>query len=845
MMGGILLLITLPLFAGPEPTPTSNVPFVYDLIDNLQDAREFHCPALRLCEVKELTKWTSPEKPPGKRYFRCSTDFFVGSDLEQQRFELWHGNERIPRLENPDEDSPLPFWTFDYAHLKGLCMYKRFDASDCEIIPVKGFTGNAEVEIFAYGTPADDKWPILWVMLNGRQRQEQEINSTISRLYRFPFTFSGGISNLQVCFVNDFQQMGRGDRNIILNWAKLIPASRIDLYVESPTSSATEGITLRSLPSHLSFALGDHPDSLFPFRPESEVSPQSSLEAEINADGEVRRSLFLPGPSRLAYPMRIPTGAILEFAVTVAHGYAESLRWGHGMVRWTWESQNGEKTVLFERFFDPEHQVRERRWVPFEIGLECCAGQEGLLVLETENGFPGRSGISAGLRDDRFQGIRVAHPRLHSARREPEQRLSSHPNVVIISIDTLRADHVGCYGYHRDTTPHLDRLASEGVLFEEAHSPASWTLPAHVSLFCSLYPSTHSIHEKGGRIASDYTQLGEWFLRRGYRTGAFVDGGGLSHVYGYARGFDVYQDRTIGIARILPHALEWWTAQPSGYPRLMFIHFYDVHDPYGNAEEYRKLFHPQPDYHRLPDFFSATLEFRESVERGDQILIDEDIAHLLALYDGDLFYSDEKLGGFFDTLRGRGEWDSTLVVVLSDHGEEFLEHGSLFHGHTVYQELLHVPLVVKFPKGEWAGTRVKELASLIDILPTLADWMGEEPASEWQGQSLIPLISGGDEQREAIYGEREGEFKKIAPDFHLIVYPEPASSDKRPELYDARFDPAEQFDLFDEAGPWAGEEASLVHDIRSRLMDESIGADQRSLTDPELEEQLKALGYVR
>jgi arylsulfatase A-like enzyme len=842
----LIVFFPLILLAAAGSSASEDKPFVYDLIAHLDDAEEFHCPVLTLCEVEELTDWRGPKKVPGKGCLLYSTTAFFAGDPIRQEIELWQNQRRIPLYESPADAPSLPFWTFHHREPEWVPFRTGvFQKNECKSVPVEVAAGTCEVQVFARGTPAKNKWPIMWVMVNHRQKQEQEISSSTGSLHHFYLTFPGGESLLRFCFVNDAREPTPGERDLSIDWARIIPESTIDLYVEATATPATEDLALRFLPEHLSFALRDHPDSLSPLRPESGVNRRSAAQLEIGVNGETRQALFLPGPSRIAYPLHIPPDAALEFAVTVAHGYGSTVSWGHGTVRWLWESNSGEKTILFERFFDPEHRTDERRWIPSRVGLQSLADEKGLLILETENGFPGGERIGVKLTEDRFQGIRVAHPRVYGAADLARPRPASRPDVVIISIDTLRADHVGCYGYHRNTTPHLDRLAAEGVLFEEAYSPGSWTPPAHVSLFTSLYPSTHSIVDDARRIADDHIQLGEWFRQLGYRTGGFTDGGYLRHFFGYARGFDVYRDQTVGIAGILPHALRWWQDQPPGHPRMMFIHFYDVHDPYGSAEEYQRLFHPLIGYKRFPYLFVPSLEFRGKVASGELILIDDDITHMLALYDGDLFYSDEKLGEFFATLRERDEWDSTMVVSLSDHGEEFLDHGSLYHRHSVYQELVHIPLITKFPGGKWAGTRVKGLASLVDILPTLADWLGEEPLPQWQGESLLPLMSDSPPEREAVYAETLEVFKKITPEFRLLVPVGASTGEEEPELYDARFDPGEQFNLYDVAGEWAPEEAATVREVRREFKADSVGVDEAPPVDRELEDQLRALGYVR
>ena len=221
--------------------------------------------------------------------------------------------------------------------------------------------------------------------------------------------------------------------------------------------------------------------------------------------------------------------------------------------------------------------------------------------------------------------------------------------IILISLDTLRADHLGSYGYHRDTSPHIDALAKESILFENAVVQSPWTLPSHMSIMTSLYPSFHGVDEFSFRLADEHVTLAELLKEHGYQTAAFTDGVWMRAVTGMNQGFDMYDDQGVHIANILPKVEKWLDANRSK-PFFLFIHCYDIHVPYNPPPPYNTMFH---DFtytgHLAPNgkTFTAINEKKLSVT-------DEDVRHFIALYDGGIRYTDAKIGEFLSYLRNRG-----------------------------------------------------------------------------------------------------------------------------------------------------------------------------------------------
>ena len=304
-------------------------------------------------------------------------------------------------------------------------------------------------------------------------------------------------------------------------------------------------------------------------------------------------------------------------------------------------------------------------------------------------------------------------------------------NIILISLDTLRADHLGTYGYHRNTSPFIDAFAKESIVFEHAVVQAPNTLPSHMSIMTSLYPSFHGTWNKNSRLDDEHITLAELLQGKGYQTAAFVDGGFVSASFGFDQGFDIYDDQGRRIAQILPKVKKWLDENKSN-PFFLFIHCFDIHSPYK----------PPPPYDRIFHDFTYTGHF--NLSRKDQKLkmdvTEEDLRHLIALYDGGIRYTDEKIGEFLSYLRDSGLYDQSLIIITSDHGEEFQEHGGFLHWQIYYRPNLNVPLIMRIPNYPKEEIRINELVRSIDLLPTILELTELPPHTRAQGISLLPLI---------------------------------------------------------------------------------------------------------
>src|SRR5262245_24152465 len=316
------------------------------------------------------------------------------------------------------------------------------------------------------------------------------------------------------------------------------------------------------------------------------------------------------------------------------------------------------------------------------------------------------------------------------------------PNVVLICLDTVRADHLGTYGYARATTPSIDALAARALVFERASATADWTKPSVPSFLTGTYPCQHGVYEGSAHdedrevtdlLPAESLTLAEAFQQLGYTTGAVVNNAQLRAGNGFEQGFDSYFERELMNAReIRWRALDWIDGvekRGGGRPFFLYLHFLDAHWPYPAPEEWLTRFAPAAATERFRGEDSRALY--AAINCGRHALTGEDREALLALYDGALAYLDSEIGRFLAGLDLRGLGENTVVCIVADHGEEFGEHGKVGHGHGLWENLLHVPWILAVP-GRTPG-RESTSVSLIDLFPTLLAAAGLEPPAGHEG----------------------------------------------------------------------------------------------------------------
>ena len=448
---------------------------------------------------------------------------------------------------------------------------------------------------------------------------------------------------------------------------------------------------------------------------------------------------------------------------------------------------------------------------------------------------------------------------------QPAELLSAsgRPNVVMISIDTLRADHLSLYGYSRETSPRIDALARRGVTFDNAFAHSPKTAVSHMSLFTGLTPEAHGVRQwakvSSRRLSDDIPTLASLLQDAGYYTAAITSGGHMRAELGFDDGMQFFQV-VPDLRRAFRRARDVLTERAGGGDRLapffLFVHTYEVHAPYTPIAPYDSLFTSR-DYQGGIVSSQRDLVKAAAGDWGRQHeifwqAVDEtseaDLQHLQDLYDGSIRFVDDQIGEFLDWLSGAGVLDQTLVIVLSDHGEEFLDHGRFQHNQA-YEELLRVPLVMAFPgpPGE-SGRGVREggLVRLVDVAPTVLDFLGVPLPDHVEGVSLLPLLAGGAGPPEVVIsGWPEPGIRSLRRDDWKLIERR-SSAGKWVRLYDLQEDPAEQLDLA-ESEP--GRRDALRQHLRAMEMASRAFRDARERgravePDEEAIEHLRALGYI-
>jgi arylsulfatase A-like enzyme len=415
------------------------------------------------------------------------------------------------------------------------------------------------------------------------------------------------------------------------------------------------------------------------------------------------------------------------------------------------------------------------------------------------------------------------------------------PNILLISLDALRADHLSSHGYHRLTTPFLDELAAQGTRFSEATVNTHGTPPSHTTMFSSLYQETHRVgmealshDDKAPLIPAEIELLPEILSREGWTTVGVTGGAWMSAAYGFSRGFDRFSDQTEDASEGAALLVETITTElASGRPVFAFFHTYEIHSPYRPPEDYVDLFGEFTSSIR-PTWASLRRFNQQPKKRLDQA----DLDFLISQYDGEIRYVDGCIRELFRRLTEIGFLDNAVVLVTADHGEEFLDHGGLLHRSTLFEELVRVPFIL-WGRYVPAGVVDPTLVSTIDIAPTLLAAAGIEPPPAMEGRNVLApsTTPPGDQRVFAQYGTRNYSIR--TPRYKLI-----RNHRGNLQLFDLTDDPRERRNLSRELSPLAAgldEELEIWRRERPTLSEDSANTTG---IDPATEERLRTLGYL-
>jgi arylsulfatase A-like enzyme len=558
-------------------------------------------------------------------------------------------------------------------------------------------------------------------------------------------------------------------------------------------------------------------------------------------------TLTLLAPSAVRFAVKLPAGAELRFTPDL-HPAARAAA-SSASFRVTLESAGQPPRELWSRV------LRARDPKGTEAGVRLPGAEGDIVKLSLEVGAdPGARFAWGTLATPRIVGASrsaalepVPYSADENARGDALRRTADGRNVLLVILDAARAQQLGAYGYARPTTPEIDRIAAEGIVFERAFTPAVYTLAAMSSVWTSQYPDRHHSEVSfSSRLPKDRLTLAELLGAQGIETGGFVANAVAGTAGGFERGFATFDEiwKTLGsgaggFRKVVPE----WLAAHGSRRFFLYVHFREPHFPYD----------PEPPFDsRFGEVSSIAKPARRDMawitaaNQGRRPLPPAERDDLVRLYDGNLSFADQELGALRRELESKGLWETTVVIVAADHGEELFEQGWIGHNVHLYEESIHVPLIVRVPGGP-KGHRVSELVDLLDVAPTIADVFGVlgkgGSDAAFQGRSLLP-VAGGASGKAAVlsrtvwdrprYGLRDTRYK--------YLYDTRSGEEK---LFDLAADPGEEQDRLAADPLRAAYYRQALHQWTLGLAGRpSAGGGEAVKLTPEQCESLRALGYL-
>jgi arylsulfatase A-like enzyme len=644
---------------------------------------------------------------------------------------------------------------------------------------------------------------------------------------------------LSLCILAACQKNSSAEKSLIrlIDLLKQENILKSPLFSKPSTDLAETTYPINSMPM-LDSAVGENP---------------MGLKRKLNLGSVEFNMLFAPPKSEYNFDITIPKNGILDFGI--------------GIVR----DQNSESLPVpqLDRADSVEFivvlEIDGRKKTIFQKHLKTPPLRETRTVNYSQN----RVALSPPNRKARLTLITSGKEGIFSFWANPSlyDRIQKRTNVVLVSIDTLRADHLGVYGYGKSTTPAMDALAGESAVFLNTYASAPWTLPSHVAMLTSLNGIHHGVYYENDRMNPSLITLADFLRADGYFCAALTGAAFVSSFYGFSKGFDSYG---MGQGEMTSQRLAEKTAQESlewldtnsDKPFFLFVHTYQAHAPYSAPEPYNTMFTEKT---------AKWKEFDIGKDLGGKYgfykrLPEDERQNVVGLYDGEIRYTDDVLiKPLINKLRALNIYDRTLLIVTSDHGEGLYDHATWDHIHNLYDESLKVPLIIKFPGSKHAGRKLSPIVRLIDIMPTILEELGIAFNPNFRdGRSLIPVLQGreiGDrvftaDLAENVLGYRTPSRMAMNSGKDKVIINMPPRPEDREffgssapsvpavEIYDLEKDAREKNNLAE-----APEKARVARRLLQSLYElvKAIKPNERTKAklSKELEEQLKSFGYIR
>jgi arylsulfatase A-like enzyme len=552
------------------------------------------------------------------------------------------------------------------------------------------------------------------------------------------------------------------------------------------------------------------------------LGERSPYLQRVKLDFETRPAVLFRMNSSLKYKVKIPKRAVLDFCLAVVPKFVKDI----GRLKFIVEVEDASGRPLLKNEIDlSSFKDPYKKFNPVRIGLSDFRGDKVTICFRSTTS----DGHTIGDEDKIIVGL--ASPSIYVANND------KRPNVILISLDALRQDHLGCYGYYRNTSPKVDKIAGESTLFTNAIATANWTIPSHMSILTSLYPMEAGFVSGGllneqSFIAENVRTLAEYLRNEGYFTLGVHGGGYVSEFYGFDKGFSAYikgsKDIAQGVRTIIKNLDKY---KDNNF--FLFFHTLEIHWPY-TRDSYLK---------ELPEYAPV----REKI---------------IARYDSGIKYADEYLGKLFEWLDKNRLLEKTILIIISDHGETFRlvketsRSGS--HGSTLYEEEIKIPMIVRIPSVNENGKKIEYQVSTLDLVPTILDCLNIEPSTGMRGISLLPLIRDNQmpkprfayteatHSKEKFQSIRSNDFKLLTTSQSDLAMLQGKHDSFR--FIDLKNDPMEVRDVWNKKSVLAKSYAEylqrLLESIRANMLKLKRANTDVPAGDRELEEQLKGLGYI-
>ena len=708
----------------------------------------------------------------------------------------------------------------------------EFDASD-----------KRNIEIIGHSSWINS---VMEVKLNDQKIYEGKVTDPCQNIFSIERKREKGKYDLELEYIPPDREKGY----FYLSWIIIKnPTGEIDLHL----AKIKEVSLIHDLAS------GKNPSGLKKKLVVPESPSKRSIQNAIN-------TILAPPLTYLEFELKIPQSATLEF--------------GYGLSEKSWEEKSSgvffkiiidekkKEKIIFSQHINPYQKKSHRKLFQEKIDLSSYSDKKARLKFITASYSFGKEASTVRS----HMGKEFAYwynPVIYSSS-EKEKKVKPEINIILISLDTLRADHLKCYGYERETSPNMDQLGTEGVVFTNAFSSTSWTLPAHVSLLTSLDNRHHQVNTRNAYMDNSIITLADILRKNGYFNYGFTGSGLVSQQFGFSKGFDFYCDfrgsqRQRNSVEVLYKYFDNWLDKNKDKKFFLFLHTYQTHEPYFSPSPYNSLFLNKKkakweEAHMLRIIYDP--EYSHPRRFKDLTPLEKE--NIVALYDGEIRYTDECLiKPLIEKLKELNLYQRTMIIVTSDHGEEFYDRKGWLHGSSLYNELVMIPLIIKFPYSKFKNTKISKCVRITDIMPTILQEADIDYSSfEFDGKSLVKIINN-DDNEESIFvadlGSEDYPYKlpsKIAINFNelkLILnndfgqpqalfgpYTPPTS---KVELYDLSKDPLEKNNV-------AHQEEEIVRLLLKKIYElHPIVSEKREKKkkeiDEELEKTLRALGYIK